>query len=213
MFRLSIKWQLSFFIFLFLLILTSCGNNVPPLSPLPSDAVILAFGDSLTFGTGASKKESYPEVLSQLIQRRVINAGVPGEKTTEGLARLPAILQQHQPKLLLLCHGGNDFLQRTSEQQTIDNLKKMIQFAKDQQIEVVLIGVPQPGLFLSAADFYQEIAHSFNIPYEKEILSNLLSDNNLKSDQIHPNSIGYRKLAEAIAQLLRQATAIGEIYE
>jgi lysophospholipase L1-like esterase len=204
----SLNYKLSFFISFLFQSLASCSNNVPPLSPLSGDAVILAFGDSLTFGTGANETESYPEILSRLIQRRVINEGVPGEKTTEGLARLPVVLERHQPKLLLLCHGGNDFLQRTSEQQAIENIKNMIQLAKERQIDVVLIGVPKPGLFLSAADFYQDIAHTFNIPYEKKILSDILGDNRLKSDQIHPNSEGYRKLAEAIAQLLRQAKAI-----
>jgi lysophospholipase L1-like esterase len=189
-------------------LLAACSNGTPRISPLDDDAVVLTFGNSLTFGTGASLGESYPALLERLIHRKVINAGVPGEVTSQGLARLPEFLDKHQPALLILCHGGNDLLRRTGEKQAADNVRAMMRMAKKKGVDVVLIGVPKPGLSVSVAGFYKEIAGEFDVPYEGQILADILSTGSLKSDSIHPNSHGYHKLAKSIAELLRRAKAI-----
>ena len=191
------------------LLIIGCSSSVPTLTPLSSDAVIVAFGDSLTYGVGATTDKSYPALLAQLIQREVINAGVSGERTVQGLKRLPKVLEKYQPDLLILCHGGNDILRKTGEEQAADNFIKMIQMAQQYEIEVVLIGVPKPKLFLSeAANFYTKIATQMEIPYEDKILAQVLGKSSLKSDVVHPNAKGYQKIADAVAELLRQAEAI-----
>ena len=192
-----------------ILCLVLAGCTPPPeLEPLAADAVVLAFGDSLTFGTGAGPGESYPEVLSGLIGRTVVNAGVPGEVSTDGLLRLPALLDREQPALLLLCHGGNDQLQRLDPARLADNLRAMIREARDRNIAVVLIAVPAPGLSLRPLPLYGEIAGEFGLPIEREIVADILADRALKSDYIHPNAAGYRRLALAVADLLRAAGAV-----
>lgn len=189
------------------LLLQGCGQS-PQLPKLGEGAVILAFGDSLTRGTGAADDESYPAVLAGLSGHAVINAGVPGEVSTDGLARLPELLDEHQPALLLLCHGGNDFLRRMDPATTAANLRRMVNLAKERGIGVVLIGVPQFGLFLSAAPFYGEVAEEAGIPYVGEILPDVLGERALKSDTVHPNAAGYRKIAEAVDRSLRDAGAL-----
>lgn len=189
--------------------LVACTDKTPPLNKLSSDAVVVAFGDSLTYGTGAKDHEAYPAQLSDLIQREVINEGRPGELSGDGLKRLPAVLDEYQPALLILCHGGNDLLRKKNAQSITNNLKAMITEAKQRGIQVVLIGVPEPALFLlESAPFYSKIAASENIPFEENILPEIESDNALKSDTIHPNAAGYRKFAEAIAKLLSLAGAV-----
>src|SRR5882672_3675361 len=121
-----------------------CGDKAK-LSRLPGDAVVLAFGDSLTYGTGAAENESYPAQLEKLIGRRVVRAGVPGEVSAQALERLPAALDEHSPRLLLLCIGGNDFLRRLGNQQAEGNVRAMVKLAKSRGIEVMLIGTPEPG--------------------------------------------------------------------
>ena len=191
-----------------LFILCSCTADIPEISPLPSDATILAFGDSLTHGTGAGRSESYPAILERLSGRTVINAGVPGEETTQGKSRLPTALDKSEPDLLILCHGGNDMLRKRNVQQMLKNLRSMIREAQNRNIPIVLISVPKPTIFLSSADLYAELAEEFNLPIEDGILAEILSDNSLKSDQIHPNAGGYKMMAEKIYILLQESGAI-----
>ena len=193
----------------FVLALSTCSDPVPQLTRLPAEATILAFGDSLTYGTGVNPDQSYPAVLQQLIQRRVVNAGVPGEVSAEGLARLPGELEKYRPAMVILCHGGNDILRKKNLAQTANNLRAMIQLIRASGAAVILLGVPKPGiLFLESADFYQTIAADSGTPLESEIIPKIEADNSLKSDGVHPNRKGYRLLAHAIAALLRKSAAI-----
>ena len=186
------------------LILAGCEKN-PQIRPLSADAVVLAFGDSLTHGTGAEPAEAYPQVLGDLLQRRVINAGVPGEIAAEGLARLPGVLEEYRPNLLILCEGGNDFLRRHDPQEVKSSLRRMVEIARGSGAEVVLVGVPQPGLFLTSAPLYGELAEEYRLPYEGEALPDILADRSLKSDAIHPNAAGYARLADSLDRLIENA--------
>ncbi|WPL12209.1 Acyl-CoA thioesterase I precursor [Thiorhodovibrio litoralis] len=190
-----------------LLVLAACSDQ-PTLSPLSPDAVILSFGDSLTEGVGANKEQSYPAVLATLTGRRVINAGISGEESDAGLARLPELLATRQPDLVILGHGGNDFLRQRDTDQTQANLAQMIARAREQGSEVVLLGIPRPGLLVRTHSLYDELADELDVPLQANAIAEILADKTLKSDQIHPNAQGYRQLAEAIERLLRQAGAL-----
>jgi acyl-CoA thioesterase I len=181
------------------------GRALPKLDP---GATIVAFGDSLTYGTGASEGESYPAVLERLIGRRVIRAGVPGEVSGDALQRLPQVLDEHQPQLLLLCIGGNDLLRKINETTLASNVRQMIGIARDRGIAVVLIGVPRPALLSSVPELYAQLASEAKIPIEADVLKNVLFDNSLKSDPIHPNAKGYERVAEAVARLLKSEGAL-----
>lgn len=185
------------------------GDNQPPLPRLEDDAVILAFGDSLTSGVGADDEDSsYPALLENLIGRKVINDGVPGEITAQGLERLPESMRTHQPDLVILCHGGNDFLQKTGMERAAANFRQMVELIQERGNAVVIIATPKPGLTLNPPDFYREIAAEYGAPCENRVLKAIIGDNTLKSDYIHPNSKGYAVLAEKIARLLRERGAI-----
>lgn len=190
--------------------LSACGaeNHPVPLAPLSADAVLLAFGDSLTYGAGVDSEESYPKVLSRLIQRKVINAGVSGETSAQGLARLPDTLDGTRPDLLILIHGGNDFLRKLPETSLKNNLSKMISLARDRNIPVVMMSVPKPAIFLKPSEIYDVVATQHAVALELGGLSEILADRSLKSDQIHPNAAGYRRMAEKIQALLAASGAI-----
>jgi len=191
-----------------LVLLVAACSGGPKLPRLAPDAVVLAFGDSLTFGTGANPHESYPARLEALIGRKVVASGVPGELSAEGLSRLSSALEETKPQLLILCHGGNDLLRKLDDGQAANNLRAMVRLAKARGTQVVLIGVPKPGLLPSVASFYEDIARELKLPYEDTALRKILTDNALKSDLVHPNAAGYARLAEAVAALLKKAGAV-----
>ena len=183
---------------LVVLLSAGCGEDAPRLSELSEDAVIVAFGDSLTRGTGAGNGESYPDVLARLSGRKIVNEGIPGEQTPAGLARLERVLDTHQPALLLLCHGGNDMLRKKSLATAQANIETMIAQARERGIEVVLLGVPEPGIFLSTADFYHDIAERTGVPLIADTIADVLGEAELKSDPVHPNALGYARIAENV---------------
>jgi len=188
-------------------LIVACPLSVG-LPKLERDDVVLAFGDSITFGTGAAPHESYPAVLEKIIGRRVVNAGVPGEVTSEGLARLPKVLEREKPALVIICLGGNDLLRGMNKKQAADNIREMIRLTVQYGAAVILIGTPALGLSVSPEPFYREIAMEMNVSLEENILSDILSDNALKADLIHPNAAGYRRLAKAVADLMKKNGAI-----
>ena len=199
--------QRSLFTLFALFLLAAC-ERAPTLPKLSPHDVIVAFGDSLTHGTGASETTAYPAVLASLTGRTVINAGVPGDTTSSGLQRLPEVLAEHKPRLVLLCLGGNDMLRKQPEASTENNLRLLVQTIRASGANVVVIGVPEPKLFGGAPDFYTRIADEMKLPLEREIFNDVLKDNRLKSDPIHANAAGYRQVAERLAAFLKETGAL-----
>lgn len=209
---MSNEWRGSLTVLLLIaqLSLSACSSAKPAaLPPLPTDAKILAFGDSLTAGYGTTTDKAYPAVLSQLIKREVINAGISGETSAEGRSRLAQVLDDHEPRLVILCLGGNDMLRKMDRAEMKANLAAMIEEIRGRGMRVLLLGVPQPALLgLESDPVYAELAQRYELPIENEIFPELLSDKSLKSDQIHLNAQGYAQLAQAIAKLLKGTGAV-----
>lgn len=192
---------------LFVLFLGACGDDAA-MAPLPASATILAFGDSLTAGNGAPEQGSYPAQLSRLIGRTVINEGISGEESSEGLQRLAAALERHRPALLILCHGGNDLLRKRPITRLESNLRDMIAMAQARGIPVLLLGVPSPGIFLNGNEVYEKVAEATGVAFLPEVIAEVLSEPALKADTVHPNEAGYSRIAAAVQQELEKLGAI-----
>ena len=188
------------------LLMAACSE--PGLPPLDADARILAFGDSLTHGTGADADAAYPARLARRLGRQVIESGRPGELASEGRRRLQAVLERVQPDLVVLCHGGNDILRGRDPSAIRRDLVAMIELAQDHGAAVLLVGVPARGLFTDTADFYYEVAETTGVPLEDEVLEEIIVDPSLKSDRVHPNAAGYARMAEAVHAALAAAGAV-----
>jgi lysophospholipase L1-like esterase len=124
------------------------------------------------------------------------------------LARLAAVIEKTNPELMILLEGGNDILRNKSLSETKKNLSAMINLAKAEGIQVVLVGVPKKQLFSDAAPLYSELAEEHRVPLEAEIISSLIRKPKFKSDSVHFNEAGYSKMAEEIQQLLKDHGAL-----
>lgn len=191
-----------------LVLVAGCGAGTPKLPQLGPNDVVVAFGDSLTYGTNVSADESYPAILGKLTGRNVVREGVSGETTAQGKERLPAVLEMHKPRLVILCLGGNDMLRKVDDAVIAANLRDMVRRIQASGAAVVLLGVPKPALFGGAAKFYAELATELKVPYEGEAIPDILRKPAMKSDPIHPNAQGYRALAESVAALLKKSGAL-----
>ncbi|TWV81555.1 GDSL-type esterase/lipase family protein [Moraxella sp. VT-16-12] len=189
------------------LALPACDDS-PKFTPLPQGTKVAALGDSLTFGYGVPNSQSYPTLLANKTGWHIINAGVNGDTTQNVLDRLTSVIDQN-PKLILLGVGGNDVLRRVHPENTKNNLIQIIQALQAKQIAVILIAQPHlsaSALFGKASDnpIYKEVADETGVPLFDKIWSKILSDDSLKSDQIHANGAGYAYFADELYKFLQQ---------
>ncbi|MBU0753320.1 MAG: arylesterase [Gammaproteobacteria bacterium] len=189
--------------------LAGCGGE-PKVAPLAAGASILAFGDSVTFGTGAATGEDYPTQLAAISGWQITNAGIPGDTAEAAKGRVRAAIEQSQPALVIVELGGNDFLRRRPENQVREDLRVILNEVRRAGIPVVLVAVPRFSLVgavvgaLPDAELYEQLAKEEKVPLVPKVFARILSDPALKADQIHPNAAGYRQLAEGIAERLRE---------
>ena len=189
--------------------LAACGKKAPKHSALPRGSAVLALGDSLTYGYGANPTESYPARLAELTGWAITNGGVSGDTSAQALARLPELLREHTPRLVIISIGGNDFLRRQPENETRTNIRAIIQACKAAGAETLLVGVPGVGVGAALGypgdhPLYADLAKAENVPYYANGWSQILGKDALKSDQIHPNAAGYDTFARGLAAYLKE---------
>jgi lysophospholipase L1-like esterase len=160
---------------------------------------VITFGDSLTAGYGARHGEDYPSRLAALLGRDVLNAGVSGDTTEMALARIDADVLAHDPRLVIVGLGGNDFLQNVPLDATESNLRAIVRKIHDRGSMVVLLGFRFPSLQKNYEAMYERIADDEECLLIPDLLDGILADPSLKSDEIHPNGSGYALMAERIA--------------
>ena len=188
--------------------LAGCGG--PKESALPAGTRVLALGDSLTFGYGVAPPQAWPVLLAGRTGWSVVNAGINGDTTAGALARLPALLEEHTPALVLVTLGGNDMLRKVPESQTVENLNRILDLVQARGARAVLIATPRPSLAgavlqnLSPAPFYAALAKARGVPLVEDAIAQVLSDPQLKLDPLHPNPAGLVKLEEKIHKALKK---------
>ncbi len=203
------RWVL---IFCILVTVIACDHDYRH-SPLPRTSNVVILGDSLTYGTGAPDGEDYASILASNTGWNVINAGVPGNTSSDGLARLEGFLEAHESgeqkiDLLIVELGGNDFLKRVPELETVNNLKSILSQAKAKSIPTTLIAIPEYSPVgaafgaLSDHPLYEKLAEETDTPLIEDLFTDVLAKNSLKADYIHPNAAGYRIVASELQDAL-----------
>ncbi|ADU34284.1 lipolytic protein G-D-S-L family [Variovorax paradoxus EPS] len=191
--------------------LAACGKRKPSTAALKSDARVLAIGDSLTFGYGASPDASWPVKLGEITGWQVENAGVNGDTSAGALQRLPSLLAAGSYDGILIGIGGNDMLRGVSASATRDNIAALVKEAREHTPHVALLATPAPDAMrafvgsLSDAPFYEEVAKSGQALLVANVYSSVLSDASLRSDRIHANAQGYAKVAQLLADQFKAA--------
>ncbi|MCB1053972.1 MAG: arylesterase [Acidobacteria bacterium] len=184
---------------LLLLTAAACGSPEPPNLDSPGTTVV-CFGDSITYGIGAGKGATYPQLLGERLGIEVINDGIPGDTTEDGVTRLDDLLEL-DPWLVVVELGGNDLLDRRPAAAVEDNLRTILETLLDHRILPVLVAVDAP-LGYDYDDLFERLAKEYRIPLENKALAKILRSPGLKADPIHPNAKGYEILAERVAKVL-----------
>jgi acyl-CoA thioesterase I len=161
---------------------------------------IIVFGDSLAEGVGSTVGNDLSSFLSKELGREVMNAGFAGDTTQSALSRLSDDVLSRNPRVVVVMLGGNDFLQRSSKQEIIGNLRQIIQKIQAQGAGVVLVGVRK---IIFSSD-YKKLAQETGSVYVANILDETFGEPALMSDQIHPNNAGYKIFAEKITPAVQQ---------
>lgn len=170
----------------------------PAVTNVPSDGVnIVAFGDSLVEGVGASKGNDFVSILSRQIDEPIVNLGRSGDTTRDALVRIDDVLEQ-DPKVVLVLLGGNDYLQQIPEAETFVNLEQIIQTIHQSGSAVLLLGVRGGILRDNFKGEFAALAEKHRTAYVSDVLDGLFGNRQLMADTVHPNGAGYQVMADRV---------------
>jgi len=189
------------------------ATSSTPASVDDSRPVIVAFGDSLTAGFGAEPGNSYADFLQKDLDAaglhwRVVNQGVSGDTTSDGLDRVNQVLAA-KPRVVIVEFGGNDGLRGLPLQTTRSNLEQMIRALQSAGVTVVLAGMTLPPNYgpqyiHTFEQIYVELAAKYQLARIPFLLEAVALDHSLmQRDGIHPTGPGNRKVAETVMKYLK----------
>jgi len=164
---------------------------------------IVCFGDSLTFGTGASSGKDYPSQLSKMISRPVVNAGVPGDTTARALQRLERDVLPYSPDIVLITLGGNDLKNGIAKDVAFENLRIIVEAIQEQGAHVIIGGLHVPLRDRGFGKGYERLANATGAILIPNILEGIMGNRKLMSDPIHPNDAGYKIMADRFYKVMR----------
>jgi len=175
---------------------------------------ILFLGDSLTEGLGVNKEEAYPSLVQNLIKTNlnkeisIINGGVSGSTTSDGLARLKWYLRK-KPSIILIALGANDGLRGLNLKKTQENLEEIVVSAKESGAKVLLAGMLMPPNYGPnyTQDFekmYRDIQKKYNLKSMPFLLDGIAGKQEFNQrDGIHPNAKGHILIAKKVFEFLK----------
>jgi len=169
---------------------------------------ILVLGDSLSAGLGVDYDQSWPLLVQKEINNAdynytVINAGISGDTTSGGLSRLPKLISQHNPEILILELGGNDGLRGTPLSAVEKNLRKMIELSNQSGIIVLMMGVQLPPNYgvsytTSFESIFANLSEEFGLVLVQGELAGMVKNGLMQPDGIHPNVAGHIMVQQAV---------------
>ena len=204
------KYYSKFFLIILtiscIILLNSCQNQFTNITNIDRQlaAKIVVLGDSITAGYGLKPEQAYPYLLSQKLNLEIINRGVSGDRTTDGLARLSEDILREKPGIVIIGLGGNDFLKKVPKTVTEQNLEEIITQIQKEEAVTVILGM-NLGLFTDEyQDLYQRVADKTGSYLIPQVLKGIIDNpKHRQQDIIHPNAMGQKILADKIAEALK----------
>ena len=199
----------------------SSQETTAPPSPIPSpqsnNPRVLFLGDSLSAGYGLAEADAFPAVAQAFLRNsgtviEVVNAGVSGDTSAGGLARLDWVLGQ-KVDVLVVELGGNDALRGQSIEHTESNLRQIVRRARETGARVLLLGMDIPTNYgpdytTAFAEMYRKIADDEGATLAPGFIREVGMDPSLmQPDGIHPTAEGHRHLAKILVPYLEDALA------
>ncbi len=177
-----------------------------PVTNYPSEGTtVVAFGDSLVEGVGATQKGGFVTLLSQKLTAEkgsdIINLGMAGDTTESALARIDTVLATN-PRVVIVLVGGNDYLRRTPQETTRKNLATIIEKIQSRGSVVILLGVRGGILKDNFSDMYESLSEEYGTAYVSDVLEGLMGKKEFMSDTTHPNDSGYARIAGRVYPVL-----------
>jgi len=183
-------------------------------TPLSSAATLLVLGDSLSAAYGIPREQGWVALLDQRLQQQgynvtVVNASISGETTQGGLSRLPALLQQHQPDIVVLELGANDGLRGTFPPVIRSNLDRLTHLSQQQGAQVLVLGMQLPPnygpaytrQFAAVFDTVASTRDTALVPFFMERVA--LAPEFMQTDGLHPNAEGQPHLLDTVWPALK----------
>lgn len=169
--------------------------------PSSGDSIV-AFGDSLIEGVGASEGNDLVSQLSKKTGEPIINLGIAGNTTEQGLARVDRIAE-YKPKVVLVLLGGNDYLRKVPRAETFRNLEAIVMKIQSMGAVVVLLGIQGGVLGDPYESEFEKLAKEREVVYVSNVLEDLFGDVRYMADAVHPNDAGYARIAERVYKKLQ----------
>lgn len=158
---------------------------------------IVAFGDSLTYGKGAARDQTYPAVLAELTGKNIVNLGLNGDTAAAAPRRLPQVLE-HRPYMVLIEFGGNDFMRGVAFEKTLASLSQIVDAVQASGAVAVVVDTGGYYGMNKYTKAYKKLAREKGALFVPGILDGIFGKKALMSDQIHPNAAGYKMVAERV---------------
>ncbi|GMV90798.1 MAG: hypothetical protein AMXMBFR82_05760 [Candidatus Hydrogenedentota bacterium] len=179
-----------------------CGGERKIANLDSAGIAIVAFGDSITYGHGVPAEQTYPALLSEALGEEIINAGRNGDTTASGLQRLERDVLDHDPRIVIVELGGNDFLNKVPREETFANLDQIVAQCIDAGAMVILVHI-QFGFFSDKyLDEYEAIAERYGALLVPDLMDGIFGRPSMMVDQIHPNAEGQRVIAQRVGEAL-----------